>query len=82
MAAIAYYLLQEIIIARAGAHSRLAFALGRDWKGKSSPILYAAGIAAAFIRPWLAACIYVFVALMWLVPDRRIEAVVAKRENE
>lgn len=78
MAAIAYYILQNIIIAHAGRDSRLASAIGRDWKGKLSPVLYATGIAASFFRPWIAGCIYVFVALMWLVPDRRIEKVMAK----
>jgi uncharacterized membrane protein len=75
MAAIAYYLLQNIIITQRGRDSRLAAAIGRDFKGKLSPLLYAAGIAASFVRPWIAGCIYVFVALMWLIPDRRIEQV-------
>ena len=73
MAAAAYYILQSIIIAQEGCDSRLAVAIGSDIKGKLSPLLYATGIAASFVRPWIAGCIYVFVALMWLVPDRRIE---------
>ena len=73
MAAIAYYILQSVIIAHLGRESRLASAIGKDFKGKLSPVLYAAGIGASFFRPWIAGCIYVFVALMWLVPDRRME---------
>ena len=73
MPAIAYYLLQRAIVRRHGRHSVLAEALGRDFKGKVSPILYTAGIALAFVYPWASIAIYVLVALMWLVPDRRIE---------
>ena len=76
MAAIAYYILQNVIIAGEGCDSRLAASIGRDFKGKLSPVLYALAIAASFFRPWVAGCIYVFVALMWLVPDRRLERVV------
>jgi len=76
MAALAYYILQSIIIAAKGNHSRLASAIGNDWKGKLSPVFYAMGIAVSFFRPWIAGCIYVFVALMWLVPDRRLAKVV------
>ena len=73
MPAIAYYLLQKAIMRKQGAHSLLARALGRDVKGKISPFLYATGIALAFFSPWLSLAIYVLVAVMWLVPDRRIE---------
>ncbi|MGA8823841.1 MAG: TMEM175 family protein [Pseudolabrys sp.] len=73
MPAIAYYLLQRAIVRKQGAHSVLASALGSDMKGKLSPVLYVAGIALAFIAPWLSILIYVSVAVMWLVPDRRIE---------
>jgi uncharacterized membrane protein len=73
MAAIAYYILQRSIIAEQGDESRLATALGRDVKGKSSPILYLAGVALANPARWVALALYVFVALMWLVPDPRIE---------
>jgi uncharacterized membrane protein len=76
MAAVAYYILQNIIVAQEGRDSRLASAIGSDLKGKLSPVFYATGIAASFFRPWIAGCIYVFVALMWLVPDRRIENMV------
>ncbi len=73
-AAIAYYLLQGAILRQQGPGSALAAALGRDLKGKISPVLYLAAIPLAFLRPWLADAIYVAVALMWLVPDRRIES--------
>ncbi len=73
MAALAYWLLQRIIIARQGPGSVLAAAVGRDLKGKASPLLYALAIPSAFLSPWIAGGIYVLVALLWLVPDRRIE---------
>ena len=75
MAAIAYFILQRTIIAAQGPHSVLAMAVGKDIKGKLSPILYAAGIFASLLDEPIAHAIYVFVALMWLVPDRRIERV-------
>jgi len=80
MAAIAFYVLQLVIIHSQGEGSLLAQAIGRDLKGKSSPILYAIAIPAAFWQPWISYGIYVLVALMWLVPDTRIERVVAARE--
>ena len=80
LAAIAYYILQSIIVAAHGPGSRLAVSIGRDLKGKLSPVLYAIAIAASFFRPWLAGGIYVFVALMWLIPDRRIARVVEAKE--
>ena len=73
-AGIAYYVLQRVIMADQGANSRLAVAVGRDLKGKMSPVLCLVGIAATAITPWLADVAYVVVALMWLVPDRRITA--------
>ena len=76
MAAIAYWLLQQAIIAAEGPGSLLKVALGRDWKGRVSPLLYLLGIATSFWLPWVAMLVYVVVALMWLVPDRRIEHVV------
>jgi uncharacterized membrane protein len=75
MPAIAYYLLQKTIMRKQGTRSVLASALGSDVKGKISPILYAAAIILAFVSPWLSIAIYVLVAVMWLVPDRRIENV-------
>ena len=74
LAAIAYVILQNTIIAAHGEQSKLAIAVGRDVKGKLSPLLYAAAIPLAFVREWIADAIYVLVALMWLVPDRRIES--------
>jgi uncharacterized membrane protein len=73
MPAIAYYLLQLAIIRHQGADSTLAHAVGRDLKGKISPLLYVTGIALAFVLPWASYALYVLVALIWLVPDRRIE---------
>ena len=78
MPAIAYYLLQQAILHRHGRHSVLAEALGRDFKGKISPVLYAAAIGLAFVYPWASIAIYVLVAVMWLVPDRRIENTIGK----
>jgi uncharacterized membrane protein len=78
MPAIAYYLLQKAIVHRHGAQSVLATALGRNIKGKLSPILYAAGIALAFLSPWLSIAIYVVITVIWLVPDRRIENVLGE----
>ena len=75
MAAIAYFVLQHTIIASQGVDSLLARAVGRDLKGKLSPVLYGTAILAAFFEPWIAGGIYVLVALMWLVPDRRIERI-------
>jgi uncharacterized membrane protein len=73
MPAVAYNLLQLAIVAHHGDASPLAKALGRDVKGKISPVLYFAASVLAFFVPWVAQAIYVFVALMWLIPDRRIE---------
>ena len=58
-----------------------AAAIGRDWKGKLSPVLYLVAIPLAFVSPWIASGLYMFVALLWLVPDRRIERVLEKREQ-
>ena len=73
MAALAYYVLQHTIIAAQGADSVLKRAVGRDWKGKSSPVLYVIGMVAALWAPWVAQAIYTAVALMWFIPDKRIE---------
>ena len=72
-AALAYVVLQRSIIRHQGDGSMLAKAIGRDRKGLISPLLYAASIPAAFVAPWIAGAIFVGVALLWLVPDRRIE---------
>jgi uncharacterized membrane protein len=72
-AAIAYWVLQQTIIKSEGSKSLLREAVGRDWKGKLSPLFYITGIAASFWLPWVSQALYIFVALLWLVPDRRIE---------
>ncbi len=81
MAAIAYFILQRAIIRQQGRNSLLAAAIGKDWKGKLSPVLYLAAIPLAFVSPWISSGLYVFVALMWLVPDRRIERMLVKHEE-
>ena len=78
MAAIAYYLLQCAILAKEGRDSLLAEALGSDWKGKLSPVIYLAAIPLAFVNPWISSGLYVFAALLWLIPDRRIERVIER----
>jgi uncharacterized membrane protein len=78
MPAIAYYLLQKAIIRKQGQHSILANALGSDLKGKASPILYLTGIILAFVYPWISIGIYALVAIMWLVPDRRIANAISR----
>jgi len=81
LAAIAFFILQRLIIASQGRGSLLQRAIGRDWKGKLSPLLYLAGIVASFWSPPLAQGIYVLVALLWLVPDRRIERVLSNAQE-
>jgi uncharacterized membrane protein len=73
MAAIAYFLLQRSIIQSQGQDSLLRKAIGRDWKGKLSPVLYVVAILATLRSPWAAQAVLVIAALMWLIPDRRIE---------
>lgn len=72
-AAIAYFILTRALLRIHTRNSTLATALGRDFKGKISIVIYVAGIGLALVRPWLACALYVTVAIMWLVPDRRIE---------
>jgi uncharacterized membrane protein len=74
MAAVAYWLLQNRILANQGSKSLLAKAVGSDLKGKLSPLIYLSAIPLAYVHPAIAGGLYVFVAMMWLVPDRRIEA--------
>jgi uncharacterized membrane protein len=76
LSAIAYFILQNRIIAEQGRDSKLAAALGKDWKGKLSPVLYAIAIGLAFVQPWLAASFYIAVALMWLIPDHRVARII------
>jgi uncharacterized membrane protein len=80
MAAYSYLVLQRTIVAADGASSPLARAVGADRKGLVSRLLYMAAIAGAFIRPWIAWTLYVTVALLWFVPDRRIERVLMREE--
>jgi uncharacterized membrane protein len=81
MPSIAYFLLQRAIIRRHGPNSVLAHAIGRDFKGKASPILYAIGMVAVLFTAWIAGGIYVLVTLMWVIPDRRIERAILKPER-
>jgi len=74
MAAVAYTILQNAIVARQGPRSSLREAVGSDVKGKISIVLYVAAIPLSFVATWIAIALYVFVALLWLVPDRRIES--------
>jgi uncharacterized membrane protein len=78
MAALAYWMLQQALIAAEGSGSMLRRAIGSDWKGKLSPVLYLTGIASTFWRPWAAQLLYALVASLWLIPDRRIEQVVER----
>ena len=77
-AAVAYYILQKLIIRQQGPHSRLKAAIGRDVKGKLSPVIYVVAIVMAFVNQWVSDALYVLVALMWLIPDKRIEATLDK----
>ena len=76
MAAISYWILQQVIINKQGSNSLLAKAVGKDFKGKISPFIYILAILFAFINQWVADSLYVFVAFMWLIPDRRIERII------
>ena len=77
LAAIAYWILQTVIVRDQGLDSQLARAVGADVKGKLSPLLYLLAVAAAFFQPMISVALYVAVAFMWLVPDRRIERALA-----
>ena len=80
-AALAYYALQQAIMRDQGPGSLLALAVGRDWKGKASPLCYATAIGLSFVSPWLSVAIYVGLALVWLVPDRRLERIITARSG-
>jgi len=75
MAAIAYFILQQVIIASQGKNSMLKMAIGNDLKGKISPVLYIVAILFSFWFEWISISLYVLVAIIWLVPDKRIERV-------
>jgi uncharacterized membrane protein len=81
LAGVAYYVLQQTIIRHQGPESALARAVGGDMKGKISVILYGAAVPLAFVHRAIAGTIYVVVALMWLVPDRRLESVIHRHEH-
>lgn len=81
MSAISFWTLQQIIISSQGPDSLLKKAVQKDWKGKGSQILYMIAIALVFVSKWISIGIYILVALIWLVPDRRIERVIANKEK-
>jgi len=78
MASVAFYILQRAIISQQGHDSLLAEAIGSDWKGRLSLVLYIASIPLAFLSAWIANVIYILVASLWFIPDRRIERVIGK----
>jgi uncharacterized membrane protein len=80
MAAIAYWILQQQIIAAQGDDSILKRAVGGDWKGKLSPLIYISAVALAFWSSWASMCLYVFAAVIWFIPDRRIEKVLTHKD--
>jgi len=82
MAATAYYILERVIIANEGRDSLVAEAVGRERKAKLSLVLYVAAIPLAFVSPWIAAGLYILVALLWLIPDRRIERKMENRQEQ
>jgi uncharacterized membrane protein len=77
LAGMAYFILTRTLLRIHPRDSTLAEALGRDFKGKISILIYVAAIGLAFVTPWLACALYVSVAIIWLVPDRRIEKRIA-----
>jgi uncharacterized membrane protein len=79
-AGVAYFVLVRVLVAISGKDSALARAVGNDRKGAASATMYLVAVGLAFVRPWLAQIVYVVVALMWLVPDRRIERTLAKSD--
>lgn len=81
LSAIAYFILQSSIISSQGEDSVLKKAVGKDWKGKVSPVLYIIGIIFSFFNEWLSGIMYVLVALIWLVPDKRIERTIAHTKD-
>jgi uncharacterized membrane protein len=80
MAAIAYFILQNVIIGSQGRDSLLKKAIGRDWKGRLSTVLYLLAIPASFWLHWVSQGLYVLVALIWLIPDRRIERMLSSQK--
>lgn len=82
MAAVAYFILQKQIIRNHGKESILAKAIGKDYKGKASPILYSLAIASCWINAWIAGIIYILITIIWLIPDKRIEIIFNEEEVE
>ena len=80
MAAVAYFILQNRILSVQGKDSLLAIALGKDLKGKASPIIYIIAIIVSFYSTWIAGALYILVALMWLIPDKRIEIIFKEKK--
>ena len=78
MAGVAYYILERVLIARHGRDSSLARAMGVDYKGILSVVIYAIAVVLAFVNPWISCALYVLVAMMWFIPDRRIERIVPR----
>jgi uncharacterized membrane protein len=81
LSAVAYYILQLAILRAPGGNGVLASAIGRDLKGKLSPVVYVAAIGLSFVNQWIACALYVLIALIWLIPDRRIERALASSVN-
>jgi uncharacterized membrane protein len=77
-ASIAYFILQQSLIRQQGRDGALSQAVGRDWKGKASPLIYLTGLAVSFVHPLLGVAVYTVVAMLWLVPDRRVEHFVTR----
>jgi uncharacterized membrane protein len=78
---IAYFVLTKTLVAHHGQDSALAIAMGKDLKGKISLLIYAVGIGVAFVQPWAAFMLYILVAIIWLIPDRRIERIIDSQKN-
>jgi uncharacterized membrane protein len=81
-ASIAYFILQQALIRQQGRDGALAQAVGRDWKGKASPLIYLTGLALSLVQPLLGVAVYTVVALIWLVPDRRVEHFVTRAHQD
>jgi uncharacterized membrane protein len=82
MNGVAYNLLCQLLVRQAGEGSTLAVALGKDWKGKLSVVIYLLAIALAFVNPWISSALYVLVAMIWFIPDRRIERNLSRSGEE
>jgi uncharacterized membrane protein len=78
---IAYFVLTKTLVSHHGQDSALALAMGKDFKGKISLLIYAVGIGVAFVQPWAAFMLYILVAIIWLIPDRRIERIIDSQKN-